>query len=225
MSGTCNEVRELLPELALGILGGDERARALEHITGCGDCTAELAALSRAADGLLALAPQQEPSLGFEQRVLSQLRRERPRRRARRIMAGLAAAAVAGALAAGGVYAATANDRHTASYYRAVLGRANGTEFAATRLTTGDGIDGGQVFTYEGKPSWVFVVVHAPVPDGLYSIIGVAHGSNVDLGRIRVEHGNGDWGGTTKVKTTELTDVRVVSPDGASALQGTFAAH
>jgi len=79
MNEACEETRELLPELALGILGGEDRARALEHLTRCADCSSELAALSRAADGLLTLAPQHEPPAGFEDRVLAKLRRERPR--------------------------------------------------------------------------------------------------------------------------------------------------
>ena len=73
MNESCKETRELLPELALGILGGEERARALDHLTSCTDCSSELAALSRAADGLLTLAPQHEPPAGFEDRVLARV--------------------------------------------------------------------------------------------------------------------------------------------------------
>jgi hypothetical protein len=225
MSAACEEIRELLPELALGILGGEERARVLEHLTGCGDCTAELAVLSRAADGLLTLAPQEEPPVGFEERVVSHLRRERPRRRAPRIVAMLAAAAAIAAIAAGSVYALTGNDRHLASYYRGVLGVAHGHEFAAARLDTQEGIEGGQVFTYEGKPSWVFVVVRGAVRDGMYTIVGELNGSDVMLGRIKVDGGDGDWGGTTRIKTTDLTGIRLLAADGTAALAGHFPKH
>src|SRR5437899_2745143 len=93
---SCNEVRELLPELALGILGGEERARALDHIAVCARCEALLADMSRVADDVLLLTPQQEPSIGFEERVIRRLRRDRPTApRARKLALVLAAAVVA----------------------------------------------------------------------------------------------------------------------------------
>ena len=36
----CAEVRELAPELALGIVGGPERAEAFQHASECGPCRA-----------------------------------------------------------------------------------------------------------------------------------------------------------------------------------------
>src|SRR5437660_10805759 len=115
MNEECEDARELLPELALGIRGGEGRARALEHLTRCADCSSELAALSRAADGLLTLAPQDEPPAGFEDRVLARLRRERPRHRARRITTFAAAAALIAVVAAGGVWAGTAQHTNLAA--------------------------------------------------------------------------------------------------------------
>src|SRR5260221_2331775 len=207
MNEACEETRELLPELALGILGGEDRARALEHLTRCADCSSELAALSRAADGLLTLAPQQEPPAGFEDRVLAKLRRERPRHRARRITTFAAAAALIAIVAGGGVWVGTAHDRRLASYYQGVLGIAHGTEFAAAKLETTDGISGGEVFTYEGKPSWVFIVVRAPVSDGVYQIMCTLHGTSTRLGVVRVSHGNGDWGGTTSADMSNVGEI------------------
>ena len=221
MNEKCEETRELLPELALGILGGEERARALEHLTRCADCSSELAALSRAADGLLTLAPQQEPPAGFEDRVLARLRRERPRHRARRITTFAAAAALIAIVAGGGVWVSTAHDRKLASYYQGVLGIAHGTELAAAKLETADGISGGEVFTYEGKPSWIFVVVRAPVGDGVYQITGTVHGASTRLGVVRVSHGKGDWGGTTSADMSSIAEIRVVDQDGQQVLHGT----
>ena len=34
----CDEARELAPELALGIVDGEERAEALRHLSACADC-------------------------------------------------------------------------------------------------------------------------------------------------------------------------------------------
>lgn len=221
MNEACEETRELLPELALGILGGEDRARALDHLTRCADCSSELAALSRAADGLLTLAPQHEPPAGFEDRVLARLRRERPRHRVRRITTFAAAAALIAIVAGGGVWVGTAHDRSLASYYRGVLGIAHGTEFAAAKLETTDGISGGEVFTYEGKPSWVFIVVRAPVGDGVYQIMGTLHGTSTRLGVVRVSHGNGDWGGTTSADMSSVGDIQLVDQNGQQVLHGT----
>jgi hypothetical protein len=221
MNEACEETRELLPELALGILGGEDRARALDHLTRCADCSSELAALSRAADGLLALAPQQEPPAGFEDRVLARLRRERPRHRARRITTFATAAALIAVLAGGGVWAGTAHDRSLASYYQRVLAVAHGSEFAAGALKTNEDIQGGEVFTYAGKPSWLFVVVRAPVSDGVYQVMAMVRGASVRLGVVRVVHGVGDWGGTTSANMSTIGEIRVLDERGQEALHGT----
>jgi hypothetical protein len=221
MNEACEETRDLLPELALGILGGEDRARALEHLTRCADCSSELAALSRAADGLLTLAPQHEPPAGFEDRVLTRLRRERPRHRARRIATFATAAALIALVAGGGVWAGTAHERNLASYYQRVLAVAHGTEFAAGALKTNEDIPGGEIFTYAGKPSWVFVVVRAPVSDGVYQIMGTVRGASVRLGVVRVVHGAGDWGGTTSASMSTVGEIRVIDARGQEALHGT----
>ena len=221
MSETCEQVRELLPELALGILGGEDRARALDHITGCTDCSNELASLSRAADGLLTLAPQHEPPAGFEDRVLARLRRERPQHRARRFMTFAAAAALVAIVAGGAVWVGTAQDRRFGTYYKNILAIQHGTELAAARLETTDRIYGGEAFTYQGNPSWLFVVVTGPVGDGVYNIMGTVRGATVKLGVIRVEHGRGDWGGVTTTEMRAVDEIRVVDRAGQLVLHGT----
>ena len=51
-----------LTELALGTLGGEERARAIAHVAACPECRAELAALEEALAGpALALSPVPPP--------------------------------------------------------------------------------------------------------------------------------------------------------------------
>src|SRR5439155_1696018 len=55
---TCPEVRELAPELALGIVGGPERAEALQHASECGPCRALVGELAEAADALTLLAAE-----------------------------------------------------------------------------------------------------------------------------------------------------------------------
>src|SRR5260370_36669526 len=87
---------ELAPELALGIVGGPERAEALQHASECGPCRSLVGELAEAADALTLLAPESEPPPGFEERVLAALREPRLRMRRRSaVMAADAAAAAA----------------------------------------------------------------------------------------------------------------------------------
>lgn len=69
----CARLHELAPELALGVLTGQERAEARKHLATCPDCREYVLELTSVGDGLLALVPGAEPPLGFEDRVLSRL--------------------------------------------------------------------------------------------------------------------------------------------------------
>jgi Putative zinc-finger len=99
----CTEFTDLAPELALGILSGNERAVALGHLGSCAACREQLDHLAGVADHLLLLSPSKEPPIGFESRVLARLQSEGaapapPRRRrwapTRRLLAIAAAAAI-----------------------------------------------------------------------------------------------------------------------------------
>src|SRR6478672_76140 len=92
---TCTEVRELAPELALGILGGAERAEVVLHVNGCARCQAYVSELTEAADAIPQLVPEHEPPVGFEQRVMHRLDEGRRRSRRRWVASIAAAAAVA----------------------------------------------------------------------------------------------------------------------------------
>ena len=153
----CAQVRELAPDVALGIVSGDERALVLDHLATCSDCRRELAELGGVVDQLLLLAPSVEPPAGFESAVLDSLdRARRPRRRpARLVAAALAGAVVVGAVA----FVATSSDRTLAADYRAALAEANGKYFSVTALVDETSAKVGHVFAYEGDPSWLVVVV------------------------------------------------------------------
>ena len=69
MDPRCHETREMAADLALGIVYGEERGRALQHLADCPDCRAEVEKYSDLADELLLLAPQREAPVGFESRV------------------------------------------------------------------------------------------------------------------------------------------------------------
>ena len=69
----CTQLADAAPELALGILPGDERAAALAHLDECPGCRQQVSSLASVTDQLLLLTPTAEPRAGFEQRVLASL--------------------------------------------------------------------------------------------------------------------------------------------------------
>jgi putative zinc finger protein len=170
MSAECTEIRELATEVALGMSSGDERARVLDHLSRCPACRAELDELSEVADELLLLAPPREPPVGFETRVLDRVGRRPARRRWLPGLRVAAAALAAGAVTAGVMLAVFADDRKVASDYRESLARVNGRYFEAERLHDATGRTVGQVFGYEGSPSWITVVLGARTRERGYRV-------------------------------------------------------
>src|SRR5579872_5665273 len=69
----CEQHRAELPELALGVLTGRDRARVLAHVESCPRCAEELEQLSRAADAVVQAAPAAEPPMGFEVRLFERM--------------------------------------------------------------------------------------------------------------------------------------------------------
>lgn len=74
---TCDEVRELLPLLALSALDVDERDVVEDHLTGCSACLEELAAYSETAAAIAMALPQSDPSPALKVRVLAEAKRAR----------------------------------------------------------------------------------------------------------------------------------------------------
>src|SRR3954470_9922047 len=95
MDPRCHETREMAADLALGIVEGEERGRALQHLADCPDCRAEVEKYSELADELLLLAPHREAPVGFESRVLGELLPAPKPKRRRRLRLLLAPAAPA----------------------------------------------------------------------------------------------------------------------------------
>jgi hypothetical protein len=158
MDPRCQEIREMAPELALGIVEGEERGRALEHLADCPDCRRRVEELTQVADELLLLAPHREPPVGFESEVLRRvLPAPKPRRRRRlRLVLAPAAAALA---AVGVTLAIVAGNLRDASQYHATLEKAHGKEFEAYSLYGGGGAFAGTVFSYQGAPNWLLITV------------------------------------------------------------------
>jgi hypothetical protein len=211
-SPECRATQELAAELALGILTGEERARALEHLARCPRCRKLVDELSDVADGVVALAPSHEPPVGFESRVIERLEGGATRRRGRRALAAaLAAALVAGGAAVVLTLAATGAERELGARYRQTLDVADGYYFTAAPLRQAGRKGAGHVFGYQGSPSWVFVSVSDAARSGRYRIQIVTARGRRALGWVRVRAGGGSWGGTLPV---DLHDVEAVVLDG-----------
>jgi hypothetical protein len=211
----CHETRELLPELALGIADGEDRAQALEHVATCSDCQRELERLSGLADELLELAPEQEPPGGFELRVLDALEPPRPkaRRRLFRPMALAAAALVASALTAGALLFSFRGDRRVADHYRSVLTEAHGSYFGASRFHDASGAQGGVAFVYRGAPSWVMITVDPSRRAAVARAeIVTKDGHTVPIRWFTLI--DGAWGGTVPVDVSAISGVRLLAADG-----------
>jgi hypothetical protein len=226
-SGRCGATWSTLPELALGIADGEERALAIEHVAGCGACRRELEELSMIGDDLLALVPEREPPAGFEARVLERVsapppQAERPRRRhlRRLTLAGAAAAAGAAAMAIA-LTLSYSSDRQLAAQYRATLQQANGQYFASARLQTTDGRPAGTVFAYQGAPSWLFYVVDGDYASGTYrEQIVTRSGRLITLPAFRLVALS--WGVATPVPVRDVAVVRLIREPGGRTLAATL---
>ena len=216
--GDCRRVRELVPELALGIATGEERARALEHLARCSDCRRLLDELSDVADELLLAAPSHEPPVGFETTVMDELRSARPARRARKLAALVAAAVLVAAVPAVLVYRATGPDRLLGERYRDTLAEADGEYFSAATLYGASHREVGHAFGYEGSPSWIFVVVRgAPVSGGMEITVVTHEGDRVALGSMSVADGRASWGGVLRLRLHDVA--RVLLEGGGRTLE------
>lgn len=201
----CEEVRELLPELAAGVMSGDDRADALAHLGGCASCRRELAGLSNLVDRLVLLAPEREPSPGFESSVLSALAPEaRPARRRRTLL--LAAATLVLAIVLASVVA----------WWRT----SDGPLVAAITYAGGETV--GEAVVHEGAPPWLFLTVDSSPEPGRYRVRLVnTDGRRVYVGWCLLRGGRGSWGWPVDAPPGRLREVQLVR-SGTVVMGGTF---
>jgi len=222
MDPRCEEIRELAPELALGIVEGEERGRALEHLADCPDCRRRVDELSEVADELLLVAPYREPPPGFESKVLGEVLPAPPKRRRRRRFA-LVLAPVASAVAAAAItLALVSGDIETASHYRQTLQQANGKEFEAYSLYGGGGRFAGTVFSYQGRPNWLVITVDPAHRADLSSAQLVMNdGSQRQLSWFQLDS-SGSSGGGIPVDPHNVSVLRLLPGAGGQPLVAHF---
>jgi len=212
----CERLREIAPELALGIADGEDRARSLEHLAGCPACRAHIERLAAVADELLLLAPVAEPPAGFEGRVVGSEARTPPRAPLLRRLAVPALAAVAAAAIATVVaWGALDDERELADSYRETLAVADGQYFDAAPLEAPGREKVGYVYGYQGRASWVFAIVYAGVGDGQYRLAVVADdGGRHPLRQIEVSGGDGSDGGVIPIAYERVAEVLLLDSRG-----------
>jgi anti-sigma factor RsiW len=225
---TCDDVRTLLPEHAVGSLDVEQDAEVRRHLRGCAACRGEAAALEEGVGVFAATLVRPAPP-ELHDRVLTVLAEEwaeeRPAAGAgRRRAPVLAAAAVAAALAATAVaivQTGRADDLAAdAAGYRTVLATLGGTGFRVGSLEqAGSTPVEGSVVAYESSHDQSFVVVFVRTPElaGEGKLVGSrSDGTSWNAGPIEFD-GDGDadaWWVTDRTITT-MTGLRVLAPDGS----------
>jgi hypothetical protein len=221
MDARCEETRALAAELALGIVEGEERGRALEHLADCPDCRLRVEELSQVADELLLLAPHREAPVGFESRVLGELLpapKPKRRRRWRIVLAPAAAALAAAAIVLGVVW----SDVQKGRQYGDTLEKANGKQFEAYSLYTG-GSFAGSVFSYEGAPNWLLITVDASYRADLRGAqLVMDDGRQVPLNWFHLDP-SGSSGGGIPVDPHNVSVLRLLPGSGGEPLVAHFA--
>jgi hypothetical protein len=230
----CERMRELAPEIALGIADGEERARALRHLAECGECRRLVEQLSGVTDELLLLAPVEEPPVGFESRVVTALGLEEPQREEpasprrphwltlRWLAPRLGPALAAVAVTAAALIAVYHDDRQTAERYRETLAVADGQYFHAESLTDATGAESGVAFGYQGSPSWLLVTVDPAHRDVVTSAELVTNdGRMVPLPALELDR-NGSWGGAIPINLYEVASVRLLGERPGAVLEASF---
>jgi hypothetical protein len=227
---SCEQIRDLAAEIALGIADGEERAEALRHLSTCGECRRVVEQLSQVADELLVLAPIQEPPAGFESRVVAAmgLQRSAPRRRLARWLSPrwlaprLGPAMATAAITAAVLIAVYHDDHQTAERYRESLAQAGGQYFQAEPLADETGARGGTAFGYEGSPSWVLLTVAPAHRDAVTTgELATRDGRTIALPSLKLDR-NGSWGGSIPVKLYRVASIRLLGDSPGEILQASF---
>jgi len=216
---TCEQFEESAPELALGILPGDERAAAIAHMDDCPACREHVSSVAGLTDQLLLLAPCAEPPPGFEQRVLAALRPSEPvsldRRRRTRQRVAVVALALAACLA-------------LAAFV--LRGGGSSPALAAAEMRAEGGSVVGQVYVqrdpatlFLSLPGWAERVRAYGVPGATYAVRIERADGPTRVVPVTV-NADGSWAGTLDMDPTTITNVAMVDSHGTVWCRARFRA-
>jgi hypothetical protein len=224
---TCQRLRDIAAEVALGVLPAQERATALAHLQRCPACLENIRELARTADELLHLIPRREPPVGFELRVLQRIGLPPQRRRRtlrQRFALGVATAVTAAALAVGGwAIGVTSASSPTA-------GPARPDRLLSADLTS-HSQDVGRVFAYTGRPHWVYMSVdaddlparvRAALHGTLTCQIERADGSTTIIGTFPLAAGYAQWVAPYSTGSPPVTKVHLLAADRSVVASATL---
>ena len=216
-SPECEAMRDDLIEFALATLSGRSRALVLDHLETCSHCTAESEALADAADTLLWLAPEAEPPLGFETRVIERYRGAGAGRqidRRRRLSLFAVAALLVAVMGVGiGAVATQGGGSHPSATQRPMTGR-----------LVSDGHVLGDVTISAGSPSWMIMDVDTGKISGVvWCEVTFANGRSETVGKFTISHGYGSWVAPIKASGRDVRSARIVNGEGTVLAQATFA--
>ncbi|MEU6577637.1 hypothetical protein [Streptomyces sp. NPDC046805] len=237
---TCETLREIGAELALGVLHGRERAEAVAHLERCADCRRYVEELTLVGDGLIGLVPAREPPVGFETRVarsLAQaaaardggggLRRLRLLRKGfpGRVRLGVASAAAALALAAGfggwAIGTALENQASPSRPTQVVPG-----VMLADLTTIGPrGESAGKILAHPGTPGWLYVSIDLEdigYSGKVHCLLERKNGTTVPVGTFALHDGYGSWQVPLTVEPTTLAGAHLTDPDGTVIAKAHF---
>ena len=221
----CDGYSENLAELALGILTGRARAATLAHVDSCAPCAEELEQLSRAADAVVSVAPEYEPTVGFEVRLFNRMGLgddpapvrtigDHGRRGPLRWVVGaprwaLATAAAVVALLAG-LSVGWSIGSQSGSPHPAAEGSA-----VTTAVLKEHGNAVGSVATYGGSTPWMIVTLddssaHGTLTCEVVTDNGVTH----RIGTFSATYGYAAWDAPLKVGPQDVRKAEVVSSNG-----------
>ena len=249
----CAEFADAAAELALGVLTGRERARALAHLDRCEACRENVRQLTVTGEELVGLLPAIEPPAGFETRVMERLglgtpapgpalspaRQLSPARRLGRKLADWFGGGwtgrggvsrprrilAAAAVAAGVIVAGLGGwGLHGATSSPAA------SALSSAALVTASHQTAGQVYFYDSGSRWLYMSVDIPTASGAVgngTVICQVEGPDGHLttvGSFRLTGGYGYWGSPDPVTNGPLTGARLVTTTGTVLATATFPA-
>jgi anti-sigma-K factor RskA len=239
----CAEFADVAAELALGVLTGRERARALEHLDWCEECRENVRQLTVTGEEFVGLLPALEPPAGFETRVMERLGLAHPAPapapapargfgrklsswvaggwtgnagtgRPRRLLAAAAAAAVIVAGVGGwGLRAATSSPPASA--------------LSSATLLTASHQSAGKIYLYDSGSRWLYMSVNIG-PGGaagngtvLCQVVG-PDGHVTTIGSFQLTDGYGYWGSPDPATNGHPVGARIVTTTGTVLATATF---
>jgi anti-sigma-K factor RskA len=248
----CAEFADSAAELALGVLTGRERARALAHLDHCDACRENVRQLAVTGEELVGLLPAIEPPAGFETRVMERLGlgspapspvqpspapRLSPARRFGRKLAGWLAGGWTGRsgvgyprrlLAAAAVAVAVIVGGAGGWGLHAATSSPAASPLSSAPLLTASHQTAGEVYLYDSGSRWLYMSVDFPYSSGAVGNDTVLcqvedrGGQLTTIGSFKLTGGYGYWGSPDPETSGTITGARLVTTTGTVLATATF---